>query len=70
MPRISAALALMTMSLIVAYTMPARTAQRPAMTTAPVTFTKDVLPILQKNCQSCHRPGQIEIGRASCRERV
>ena len=24
-----------------------------------VTFTKDVLPILQKNCQSCHRPGQI-----------
>jgi hypothetical protein len=26
---------------------------------APVTFNKDVLPILQKNCQSCHRPGQI-----------
>src|SRR5919197_559879 len=26
---------------------------------APVTFTKDVLPILQKNCQACHRPGQI-----------
>jgi hypothetical protein len=24
-----------------------------------ITFTKDVLPILQKNCQSCHRPGQI-----------
>ena len=24
-----------------------------------VTFTKDVLPILQENCQSCHRPGQI-----------
>jgi hypothetical protein len=23
------------------------------------TFTKDVLPILQKNCQTCHRPGQI-----------
>jgi hypothetical protein len=23
------------------------------------TFSKDVLPILQKNCQSCHRPGQI-----------
>ena len=23
------------------------------------TFYKDVLPILQKNCQSCHRPGQI-----------
>src|SRR5262245_35545329 len=26
---------------------------------AQVTFNKDVLPILQKNCQSCHRPGQI-----------
>jgi len=24
-----------------------------------VTFNKDVLPILQKNCQNCHRPGQI-----------
>ncbi|MGA2715423.1 MAG: cytochrome c [Bryobacteraceae bacterium] len=26
---------------------------------SPVTFSKDVLPILQKNCQSCHRPGQV-----------
>src|SRR5258705_8686698 len=25
--------------------------------TAP-TFTKDVAPILQKNCQICHRPGE------------
>jgi hypothetical protein len=25
----------------------------------PPTFYKEVLPILQKNCQSCHRPGQI-----------
>lgn len=25
---------------------------------APVTFNKNVLPILQKNCQSCHRPGE------------
>jgi hypothetical protein len=25
----------------------------------PVTFNKDVLPILQANCQSCHRPGQV-----------
>lgn len=23
------------------------------------TFSKDVLPILQKNCQQCHRPGEI-----------
>ncbi len=26
---------------------------------APVTFNKDVLPILQNNCQVCHRPNQI-----------
>jgi hypothetical protein len=24
-----------------------------------VTFNRDVLPILQKNCQSCHRPGEV-----------
>ena len=24
----------------------------------PVTFTKEVLPILQKRCQDCHRPGE------------
>src|SRR5262252_4860731 len=35
-----------------------------AATAAPeATFNKDVLPILQKNCQVCHRPG--EIGPAS-----
>src|SRR5437868_6267197 len=26
---------------------------------SPVTFNKDVLPILQKNCQGCHRPGEV-----------
>src|SRR6202140_1342532 len=26
---------------------------------APVTFNRNVLPILQKNCQGCHRPGEI-----------
>jgi hypothetical protein len=26
---------------------------------ATVTFTKDVAPILQKNCMGCHRPGEI-----------
>src|SRR6204780_1850762 len=24
-----------------------------------VTFNRDILPILQTNCQSCHRPGEI-----------
>ena len=30
----------------------------PAAADTP-TFYKDVLPILQKNCQSCHRPGEV-----------
>jgi hypothetical protein len=29
------------------------------MAAPPPTFHKDVLPILQKRCQECHRPGQI-----------
>jgi hypothetical protein len=28
-------------------------------TPTPVTFNRDVLPILQKNCQTCHRPGEV-----------
>ena len=28
-------------------------------TGATVTFYKDVLPILQAKCQSCHRPGEV-----------
>ena len=27
--------------------------------TSAVTFNKDILPIVQKHCQTCHRPGQI-----------
>lgn len=27
-------------------------------TSATVTYHRDVLPVLQKNCQSCHRPGE------------
>src|SRR5438874_8500210 len=30
-----------------------------AQSPAAVTFNKQVLPILQKNCQGCHRPGEI-----------
>jgi hypothetical protein len=30
-----------------------------AASDTPVTFNKDVLPILQKSCQRCHRPGEI-----------
>ena len=31
----------------------------PASATADTTFNKDVLPILQKHCQTCHRPGEV-----------
>src|ERR1700686_1179884 len=31
----------------------------PAAAPANPTFTKDVLPIFQKSCQACHRPGQM-----------
>ena len=36
---------------------PSAFAQQPAA--APVTFSKDVAPILQKACQNCHHPGAI-----------
>ena len=31
----------------------------PATVAPSVTFYRDVLPILQNHCQSCHRPGQV-----------
>src|SRR5580704_3915114 len=36
----------------------AAAADRQDVTFRPVTFNRDVAPILQKHCQSCHRPGQ------------
>jgi hypothetical protein len=36
----------------------ARTSALPGATETP-TFYRDVLPILQQHCQSCHRPGEI-----------
>src|SRR5689334_13715840 len=29
------------------------------LTNRPVTFTKDVAPILQEKCQNCHRAGEM-----------
>jgi mono/diheme cytochrome c family protein len=34
-------------------------AARETKASAPPTFYKDVLPILQDHCQSCHRPGEV-----------
>jgi len=44
--------------LIAASCYPAPSAQTPS-TASPVTFSKDVAPILQKSCQNCHHPGAI-----------
>ena len=30
-----------------------------ASTPSQITFTKDVLPVMQKRCQTCHRPGEV-----------
>ena len=30
-----------------------------AAAVGPVTFAKDIAPILQRSCQNCHRPGQV-----------
>src|SRR5216683_2018926 len=32
---------------------------KPAATREPVTYYRDVAPILQRSCQECHRPGEI-----------
>jgi hypothetical protein len=46
--------AILTTALVSTTASAARQSAAPA-----VTFHKDVVPVLQKNCQSCHRPGQI-----------
>ena len=33
--------------------------EAPATSAAEVTFTKDIAPILQRSCQTCHRPGAV-----------
>ena len=54
-------------ALSVALMLPAAAAAADAAKTP--TFTKDIAPIFQEKCESCHRPDS-KIGRASCRERV
>src|SRR5262249_32776848 len=34
-------------------------AEKPAVAAGDVMFYRDVLPILQNHCQSCHRPGEV-----------
>jgi hypothetical protein len=37
----------------------AANAQQPSASQSHVTFAKDVMPILQRSCQNCHRPGSV-----------
>src|SRR6266849_11077376 len=37
----------------------ARTAEEARVSESAVTFSKDVAPIFQKSCQSCHHPGTM-----------
>jgi hypothetical protein len=47
---------LMTFGAVLAFTAPALAADTP---TKPVTFSRDVAPILQAKCQECHQPNSI-----------
>ena len=42
-----------------AFGCPVPAPEKAAAAAAPVTFYKDVLPVFQAHCQSCHRPGQV-----------
>lgn len=37
----------------------AQSGGKAAVATGPVTFSKDIAPILQRSCQNCHRPGMM-----------
>ena len=45
--------------MVLAVATPLTTTGVSAAVPAAPTFNKDILPILQKNCQECHRPGAI-----------
>src|SRR5262245_46653812 len=55
--RISRAVGTAVLAMVVLLALPGRTDSQQRVS-AP-TFTKDVAPILQEKCQSCHRPGYI-----------
>jgi hypothetical protein len=52
-------LVLVLLTAITAFATESSSPSVPSDQASSVTFNKDVLPILQKNCQTCHRPGEI-----------
>ncbi|HVG71712.1 MAG TPA: hypothetical protein VM819_12410 [Vicinamibacterales bacterium] len=51
--------ALLGVSLLTAQTTRPANAPAPGAAVTAPTFYKDVLPVLQRNCQGCHRPGEV-----------
>jgi hypothetical protein len=47
------------LALVIMVASPLAAAGQSASSPAPVTFTKDIAPIFQQNCQVCHRPGSM-----------
>jgi mono/diheme cytochrome c family protein len=52
-------LVLIAMSGLAAMAFPTPAVSAETSSNAPVTFNRDIVPILQKSCQSCHRPNSI-----------
>jgi hypothetical protein len=49
---------MVTVAFVTAFTPVARADDRPDSTSISPVFYKDVLPLLERHCQSCHRPGE------------
>src|SRR5687767_14024373 len=47
------------LALVLAFATTPLTAGQSATSSGQITFTKDVAPIFQNNCQVCHRPGSM-----------
>lgn len=48
-----------TVSYARAFGCPLAVEEKKAISSPTVTYYRDVMPVLQKNCQSCHRPGEV-----------
>src|SRR5271155_230959 len=59
MKKVCARILLVAAVLATAFSMRLGGTSSAAAPASQVTFYRDVLPILQSNCQSCHRPGEV-----------
>jgi len=57
LPRVAVIAAVAAAALV--WSAPRTSAQAPLRGAPEVTFTKDIAPILQRSCQTCHRPGSV-----------